>query len=124
MLSRGPITSRSRIVLLRTLLFQMDLPAKFRRIAHSVHRPVTQLVEGKNYYVEFAERIITQQGPTVQFLVSDIATKQLYITDLPKRYARVVTDSDINDISFERVCWYLKYEGYCRLRRQPILELS
>ena len=100
--------------------FQMDLPARFRRVAQSVRIPIADMVEGRHYSIQYAERV----GNTVQFTITHDETDTFFLIYLPIRYVRFVTDLGIADINSERIWRYITFRGYCITRRQPILEIS
>jgi hypothetical protein len=79
------------------------------------------MVEGQRYLIKNAERVTTLRGPTVRFVISDMDFS-LYEIFLPQKYAHV-TDADIEHINASLQSWYIKYEGYCKIRRLPILKI-
>ena len=100
----------------------MDLPSKFRRIAHALYKPISQLPVDVAYEIVYAERTHHPGGSTVLMYLAGI--DRLYAVYLPKRYACAVSDFDIEDICRDRVWYYLKYKGYSRVVKQHILEIT
>jgi hypothetical protein len=101
----------------------MDLSACFERVATTQQLKVTEMVRDRRYAIDHAKRVTTHHGPTIQFVILDVKDDSHYEIYLPQRYARVVTDDDIERINAAHMWWHIEYQGYCKIRRLPILEI-
>jgi hypothetical protein len=102
----------------------MDLNEKFSGVTASSTSPtikITTLMEGCRYPITGAQRVQTRLGPTVLLsIVSDEREVKLF---LPKRYAAVITDSDIEDINRANVKLFLLYQGTCDVSKAILLAI-
>jgi len=64
----------------------------------------------KAYPVTYTRRMITQYGPTVQLTLRNDGDDNVKVY-LPKRYAEVFTDTDIEDINNSVKNYRLVYRG-------------
>jgi hypothetical protein len=82
----------------------MDLTAKFSITSASQTVSISILEGSQPYKILQAERATTQFGPTVALLLINTlqaaATLRVY---LPRRYACLFTDTDVDDINEGRV---------------------
>jgi hypothetical protein len=77
----------------------------------------------RGYFIVHAKRVTTHLGPTVLLTIQDFSDTQ-YVVYLPKRYARVFSDDDIERISTDKIWLSLIYREFCRLRKLNILDIE
>ena len=83
----------------------MDLSTRFRRVANSVRIRISDIVVGRHYSVQFAERV----GISVMFTITHNETDTLFSIYLPIRYERLITDLDIADkLRTSMVVYYIQ----------------
>jgi hypothetical protein len=103
----------------------MDLNEKFSGVTASSTNPtikINTLMEGCRYPITAALRVQTRFGPTVLLtIVSDEREVKVF---LPKRYATVITDSDIEDINRAKVKLFLLYQGTCDISKAILLAIE
>jgi len=97
----------------------MALSQRFSDVAcDDVH--VSSLKVDQTYPIVKAERVKTRYGETVLLSIRDTqnlsdrdASPALLKVFLPKRYATVITDTDISSINGELMHWSLVSKGVC-----------
>ena len=79
----------------------MDLVTRFDRVASGNIASLENLVVGKRYLITQAVRQTTQYGPTILVTLCDDPTDASASIKvfLPKRFAEVFEDADINSIN-------------------------
>jgi len=78
---------------------QMDLVTRFDRVASGNIASLENLVVGKRYLITQAVRQTTQYGPTILVTLRDDPTNASIKVFLPKRFAEVFEDADIDSIN-------------------------
>jgi hypothetical protein len=82
---------------------------------------INQMVKDRCYPIVFAERVTTHLGQTVQLVIEDSGAH--FLIYLPKRYARVVSDEDMEQINSDQIWWTIVYKGFCLSRHLALLEV-
>ena len=107
----------------RGLFFQMDLKLRFSEADVSDVIKVSEMQIGRKYPITRARRIDTKYGKSVllTLLEGDGHSVNAF---LPKRYAAVLTDDDIDKIRSKRVNLGIIYNGTCEKTRAYRLEID
>ena len=84
---------------------------------------IYSLVMNRPYPIVHAKRVNTKYGPTVLLSLRDNYEKLVRIF-LPKRYANVVTDEDMEKNNSRSVYPSLVYKGICELTRSYLLAID
>ena len=80
----------------------MDLAKRFEEATTTASVNISSLILNRPYPMVHAKRINTKYGPTVLLSIRDVAENIVYIF-LPKPYANVVTDEDLENINSRSV---------------------
>jgi len=91
--------------------FQME--QKFHQATSSRLVPASSLVVGRRYPILGGERAETRFGPTIIFRLTDSNSSIIKIC-LPKRYANVLTDDELNTLNTGSEAYDLISEGMCQ----------
>ena len=89
---------------------QMELSAHFQAIASGTIVRLDKLDINRRYPVTYARRLLTQYGPTVLLTLQTEAEQNVKIL-LPKRYAGLYTENDIEEINNGISKYKLIYRG-------------
>jgi len=89
----------------------MDLVARFSRVSSGNIASLDNLTLGKRYPITRAVRQTTQYGPTILVTLWDDPTKANIRVFLPKRFAEVFEDGDIDSINSGTCQYYLISQG-------------
>ena len=89
----------------------MDLVTRFSRVSSGNIASLDNLTPGKRYPVTRAVRQTTQYGPTILITLWDDPTNAHMRVFLPKRFAEVFEDSDIESINNGTRQYYLISQG-------------
>ena len=84
---------------------------------------INSLIMNRPYPIVQAKRVNTMYGPTVLLSLRDSNEKLVQIF-LPKRYANVVTDEDMEKINSRSMYLNLVYKGICELTRSYLLAID
>jgi len=90
------------------LFFQMALSSHFQAIASGTIVRLDTLENDRRYPVTFARRLTTQYGTTILTVQTGEENVKVY---MPKRYAELFTDKDIEDINNSITHYKLIYKG-------------
>ena len=90
---------------------QMDLVARFGRVSSGNIGSLDNLALGKRYPVTRAVRQTTQYGPTILVTLWDDSSNAHIRVFLPKRFAEVFEDGDIESINNGTRQYYLISQG-------------
>ena len=93
------------------MFLQMDLVARFSRVSSGNIASLDNLALGKRYPITRAVRQTTQYGPTILVTLWDDPTNANIRVFLPKRFAEVFEDSDIEAINSGTRQYYLISQG-------------
>ena len=80
---------------------------------------IRDLVLDTKYPILRAERVVTHLGHTVLLTIRN-QTRYILKVFLPKRYARVVTDTDIVNVNMNPETYCLVYKGFDELTRYTL----
>jgi hypothetical protein len=80
----------------------MDLRKKFREVGSCTTLPINRLEVDRKYPIEHAKRVYTKYAPTILLSLSYPLLRRLKVF-LPRRYAEVFTDNDMDDINLTKV---------------------
>jgi len=94
----------------------MELHAKFHRVSAIVTVKIRELVVDTKYPILTAERVMTHLCQTILLTLRNQTTYILKVF-LPKRYARVITDTDITFVNTNPEYYCLIYRGFDELSR-------
>ena len=97
---------------------QMELSAKFQCVSSVRTCKIKELCMHTPYPILTAERAMTHLGRTVIFTI--LGGTDVLKVFLPKRYARVVSNKDIEHINKHPRFHYLIYEGFDNLSRYSL----
>ena len=97
----------------------MELHAKFLHVSSIRTCKIRNLSVNTQYPILRAERAMTHLGHTVILTILE-ETDSVMKVFLPKRYARVVSDSDIAHINMNPRFHYLVYQGFDSLSRYTL----
>ena len=89
----------------------MDLVTRFGRVSSGNIASLENLVVGKRYLITRAVRQTTQYGITILVTLSDDPTNANVRVFLPKRFAEVFEDADIDSINQGARHYYLISHG-------------
>jgi len=84
---------------------------------------ISSLILNRPYPIVHAKRINTKYGPTVLLSIRDVDEKIVDIF-LPKRYANVVTDEDLENINCRSLYLNLVYKGLCESSNSYLLAID
>jgi hypothetical protein len=84
---------------------------------------ISSLILKRLYPIVHANRINTKYGPTVLLSIRDVDENVVDIF-LPKRYANVVTDEDLENINSRSVYLNLVYKGLCESSNSYLLAID
>jgi len=98
---------------------QMELQAKFNCVSSIRTCKIKELSINTPYAILGAERAMTHLGRTVILTLLG-GTDTILKVFLPKRYARVVSNKDIEHINHHPRFHYLIYEGFDSLSRYSL----
>ena len=98
---------------------QMELHAKFLCESSIRTSKIRDLTINTRYPILGAERAVTHLGRTVILTVLE-GTNTVLKVFLPKRYARVVSNTDIAHINMHPGFHYLIYQGFDDLSRYSL----
>jgi hypothetical protein len=101
----------------------MDLRKKSQDVGSCITLPVDRLQVDKKYSIEFAKRVYTRFGPTILLTLADPVLRPLKVF-LPRRYADVFSDADVEDINSSKVRLHLVYKGQCTETKSFKLEIE
>ena len=99
-----------------SLFFQMELRSKFHHVSAVGTVKIGDLVIDTKYPILRAERVVTHLGHTVLLTIKN-QTRYILKVFLPKRYARVVSDTDIVNVNMNPETYCLIYKGFDQLTR-------
>jgi hypothetical protein len=90
----------------------MDLKAKFEAATSSTVISINELTPNRPYEIGYVERVDTKYGPTVlmTLLMTSASTAKIF---LPKRYAGLFSNDDIEAIQNNTVKLQIIYLGTC-----------
>ena len=94
----------------------MVLQAKCHRVSAIGTVKIKELVVDTKYPILKADRAMTHLGQTVLLTIRN-QTRYILKVFLPKRYARVVTDTDIMFVNTNPEYYCLIYRGFDELSR-------
>ena len=89
---------------------KMNLEKRFEEASATASVNISSLVLNRPYPTVHAKRINTKYGPTVPQSVRDVDEKVFDIF-LPKRYANVVSDEDLENLNSRSVYLNLVHKG-------------
>jgi len=101
----------------------MELATGFEEATSSTSVNISSLVINRLYPTVDAKRINTKYGPSVLLSIRDSDEKLLQIF-LPKRYANVVSDEDMEKINSRSVYLILVYKVICETTRSYLLAID
>jgi len=84
---------------------------------------VNELVVGKKYPISKARRLDTKYGESILITVLEFSENPVSVF-LPKRYAGVFTDDDIERINSKRTKLQMIYKGTCDKTSAYMLEIE
>jgi hypothetical protein len=90
------------------------LSSHFQAIASGIIVTIDTLEIDREYPVTFARRLTIQYGPTVQLTLRTDGDESVKVF-LPKRYAELVSDTDIKDINSSIKQYKLIFRGKTQL---------
>jgi hypothetical protein len=90
----------------------MDLHKKFREDGSCTTLAINRLEVDRKYPIEQAKRVYTRFGPTILLSLSDLLLRPLKVF-LPRQYADVFTDSDVEEINLAKMKLNLIYKAKC-----------
>ena len=101
------------------LLLQKELQAKFLHVSSIRTCKIRNLTVNKKYPIIRAERAMSHLGHTVLLTILEGANSVIKVF-LPKRYACVVSDSDITHMNVNPQFHSLVYRGFDSLSRYTL----
>ena len=101
----------------------MELAQRFEEVTSSTSVNISSLVINRLYPIVHAKRINTKYVPIVLLSIWDSDEKLVRIF-LPKRYASVVSDDDIEKIHSKSVYLNLVFNGSCETERSYLLAID
>jgi hypothetical protein len=101
----------------------MDLSKKFNVATSTAVVRIDKLEVDKKYPIVRAERANTRFGETVLLSIQD-SSSVIFKAFLPKRFASVFSDEDINSINTGKGSLNLIYKGTCGKTKSYILEIE
>ena len=104
-------------------VFQMDLKHRFIEADVCDVIKVSEMQVGRKYPITRALRIDTKYGESVLLIILEGDGHSVNVF-LPKRYAAVLTDDDIDMIKSKRVNLSIVYNGTCEKTRAYRLEID
>jgi len=91
----------------------MDLATKVATANASHTVPLGSLEVNNHHKILHAERVVTRYGPSVILTIA-MSMQNAVKVFLPKRYAALFTDEDVEGINNQRIVSYdLVYRGKC-----------
>jgi hypothetical protein len=102
---------------------QMDLSATFRSVATGNIVHLNTLKIDKRFPITYAQRHGTQYGPT-DLLTLRVEAHNNVKVFMPKRYAEVFRDTDLETINGGNEHYHLLYRGTCSRTHSYILRLE
>ena len=99
-----------------SLFFHMEFHSKFHQVSAIGTVKVRDLVVDTKYPILRAERVMTHLGHTIPLTIKN-QTRYILKVFLPKRYARVITDTDIMFVNTNPEYYCLIYRGFDELTR-------
>jgi len=100
----------------------MELRSKFLQVSTTGTIKIRDLERGTKYPIIRAGRIVTHMGHTIILTIQNPSGFCLRVL-LPKRYARVVTDTDMENVNLNPGIFCLIYKGFDDLTRY-VLEIA
>ena len=97
-------------------VFQMELRSKFHQVSTIGTIKIRDMEREKKYPIVRAGRFVTHMGHTILLTIQNPSRYCLRML-LPKRYARVVTDTDIENVNMNPGSFCLVYKGFDVLTR-------
>ena len=94
----------------------MELHSKFHQVSAVGTVKIRDLVIATRYPILRAERVVTHLGHTVLLTIKN-QTRYILKVFLPKRYARVVSDTDIVNVNTNPETYCIIYGGFDELTR-------
>jgi formylmethanofuran dehydrogenase subunit D len=88
----------------------MDLITKFQAANACTSVKIGALEVDSKYPIFSVERVTTRYGSTVLMVLRD-STMSMIRVFLPRRYASIITDDDIEQINSHTVPLYVVYKG-------------
>ena len=107
----------------RGLFFQMDLKHRFSEADVTDVIRVSEMQVGRKYPITRARRIDTKYGGSVLLTLLE-GDGHFVSVFLPKRYAAVLTDEDIDKIRSKHVNLSIIYNGTCEKTKAFRLEIE
>ena len=104
----------------------MELAKRFKEATATTANTsisISSLVINRLYPIVHVKRINTKYGPTVLLSLRN-SDEKLVLIFLPKRYANVVSDEDMEKINSRSVSLNLVYKGICELTRSYLLAID
>jgi len=101
----------------------MDLAKRFEESTTTASVNISSLILNRPYPTVHAKWINTKYGPTVLLSIRDVDEKFVDIF-LPKRYANIVTDEDLENINSRSVYLNLVYKGLCESSSSFLLAID
>ena len=102
---------------------QMDLKAKFERANNCGNVSISKLEVNRPYAIGGARWVKTKFGDTVVLHLATSSTETVRVF-LPRRYASLFSDADIEDINKRAISLNMIYKGICPLSKCYILSIE
>jgi len=101
----------------------MDLAKRFQEAHATASVNISSLILNKSYPFVHAKRINTKYGPTVLLSIRDFDDKFVDIF-LPKRYANIMNNENLENINSRSVHLNLVYKGLCEFSSSYLLAID
>jgi len=101
----------------------MDLENSFEEATTTASVNISSLILNRPHPTVHAKRINTKYGPSLLLSIRDVEEKIVDIF-LPKRYANVLKDEDLENINSRSVHLNSVYKGLCEYSRSYFLAID